>query len=160
MLVDSKIKNYQIYRKIVLLFIFLHQPSISDFCSSRHFSYWYYDDGDVWSDTELFNRIRLVIIGLTINLTFIGLSNSQRYFTLLINCTLETLVLISKLAIVLTDLTFMSLICPPGNSSMNCMLNFIIHQGPNTIMTVRSFSHKSRFICHFRIATLSRRIVF
>ena len=44
-------------------------------------------------------------------------------------------------------------------SFMNCTLGFTIYLGPNAVMTFRPSSHKSRFICHIRIATLSRRIV-
>ena len=49
----------------------------SDLCSSRPIFYWHYNDGGVWSDGELFDKIRLVIIVFAINLTFIALINLQ-----------------------------------------------------------------------------------
>ena len=42
---------------------------------------------------------------------------------------------------------------------MNCTLISIFHLGLNAVMIIRLSSYKSRFICHFRIATLSRKIV-
>ena len=81
MSVDIKTKSYQIYWRIALLFIFLYQPSILQILQLQAFPIsikkmevlaWlhiYYNG--------LFNRMRLVIIGLAINLTFIGLIGLQ-----------------------------------------------------------------------------------
>ena len=62
-------------------------------------------------------RIRLVVIGLAINACyhpyrsdFYRSDQSSRQFTLLINCTIGLLALLSKLAIIFTDLTFICLI--------------------------------------------------
>ena len=44
-------------------------------------------------------------------------------------------------------------------SLINCMLFSTIHLSPNAVMTIGLSSHKSRFICHFRIATLSKSII-
>ena len=42
---------------------------------------------------------------------------------------------------------------------MNCTLGSTIYLGPNAVMTARQSSHKSKFLFHFRIVVLSRRIV-
>ena len=44
-------------------------------------------------------------------------------------------------------------------SFMNCTLGFIIYLGPYAVITPRLSSHKSRFICYFRIVILLREIV-
>ena len=70
-LVDNKIKSYQIYGEIALLFIFLHQPLILQLLqphTNRH-----HNDGGIRSDGGLFDGMRLVIIAIAIDLTFICL---------------------------------------------------------------------------------------
>ena len=42
---------------------------------------------------------------------------------------------------------------------MNCTLSFIIYLGSNAVITTGLSSHKSRFICYFRITALLRGIV-
>ena len=71
MLVNSKTKSYQIYQGIVLLFIFLYQLSILQPLQPQ--AHWHYDDRGVWSEDRLFDGMRLVIIVIAIDLTFIGL---------------------------------------------------------------------------------------
>ena len=73
--VKNKIECYQIYSEITLLFIFLHQPSILR--SLQPQAHWYFEDGGIWSDGGLFDKIKLIIIAITIDLTFIGLIDSQ-----------------------------------------------------------------------------------
>ena len=125
-------------------------------------SYWHYDNRDVWSNGGSFNKMRLVIIALTINPTFIGLTDFQDNFTLLMNCTLGSLALLLKLAINFQSPDFhkSDLFPRQFTSLMNCMLGSTLYLDLNAIMTARPSSHKYRFICHFRIATLSRGIVF
>ena len=43
---------------------------------------------------------------------------------------------------------------------MNCTLGSTIYLGSDIVMTAGPFSHKSKFICHFRIDSLLREIVF
>ena len=45
-------------------------------------------------------------------------------------------------------------------SLMNCTLSSTIYLGSNVVMTAIASSHKSRFICYFKIATSLREIVF
>ena len=124
--------------------------------------YWHHNDGGVWSDSRLFGGMRFVFITFTINLTFINLINFWGNFTLLINCTLESLALLWKLAIDSHRCHFHNSDLSPRQFILfiNCTLDFTIYLGPNTGITARSFSHKSRFICHFRISVLLKGIVF
>ena len=45
-------------------------------------------------------------------------------------------------------------------SLINCTIDSTIHLGHNAVMTARPSSYKSRFIYHFKIAILSKKIVF
>ena len=87
----------------------------SNLCSPRLFSYWHYNDEGVRSDGELFDGINLIIIAFTIDLIFESLIDFQGNFTSIMNCTLGSLALLSKLAIVFTNPTFIGLICPQDN---------------------------------------------
>ena len=73
---------------------------------------------------------------------------------------LESLAWLLNFTIILTDLTFIDLICHQDNLFMNYTLGSTIHPGPNAIMSAEQSRHKSRFICHFKIVALLRRIVF
>ena len=124
-------------------------------------SYWHYDDGGVWFNSGLFDRMKLIIIALTSNLTFIGLINLQTNFTLLINFILGLLALLSKLATNSHRFDFhkFDLSLRQFTLLINCTLNSTMNQGLDAVMTTELSSHKSRYICHFRIATLSRGII-
>ena len=65
-----------------------------------------------------------------------------------------------KLAIVLPDLTFKGLIGPQNNSLINYTLGFTIYLSLNAVITARPSSHKSKFICHFRIAHYWEKLFF
>ena len=102
--------------------------------------------------------MRLFVISLIINAYYYSHRSDfhesdwfLKQFISLMNCTLELLTLLLKLAIILTDLTFISLIGPQDNLFMNYRVSSTIHLGANAIITVRPSSHKSRFIYHFRI---------
>ena len=71
MSVDNKTKSYQIYQEIALLFIFLYQLLI--LWPLQPQAHRHYDDRGVWSHGGLLDGMRLVIIAIAINLTFIGL---------------------------------------------------------------------------------------
>ena len=125
------------------------------------FSYWHYNDRGVWSDSRLFNGMRLVIIVLLlIWLSWVWLIFKTIYFThklhiWVIGVAIKTCYYSHKFHFYRFDLfprQFTSL--------MNCILGFTIHLGYNIVMTAGSSSHKSRYICHFRIITLSRGIIF
>ena len=86
------------------------------------FSYWHNTDGSVWFVYILVMvdcyRIKLIIYWScyqSYRSDFYRSDWSSRQFTLFINCMLESLTLLLKLAIVLNNLTFIDLICPQGN---------------------------------------------
>ena len=137
----------------------------SDFCSYRSFllvlRWWKHL---VWLNAyygRLFDEMRLVTIGLAINLTFIALIGLEAiYFTQklhawVIGRAIKTCYYSHRSYFYKFNLspTLFILI-------INCVLGFTIHLGLDTIITTRPSSHYSKFICHFRIATLSKKIVF
>ena len=129
--------------------------------AGQGFFYWHYDDKGIWSDSGLFDGMRLVIIALTINLTFIDLINFWGNFTSLINYTLGSLALLSKLTInsYRSDFHRSNLSLRQFTLLMNYTLSSTIYLGPNADIIAGSSNNKSRFICYFRIAALSRNIV-
>ena len=76
------------------------------------------------------------------------------------NSTLGLFVLLSKLAIDIIDLTFISLIGSQDNALINYTLNSTIYLGPNVVITTGPSSYKSRFIYYFRIAYYQKRLSF
>ena len=73
---------------------------------------------------------------------------------------LGSLALLSKLAIVLPDLTFKGLIDPRNNSHINYMLGCTIYLGPNAVMTVGLSSHKFIFLYYFRMTYYQEGLFF
>ena len=120
----------------------------------------HYDDEGIRSDSGLFDRMRVIIFAIAIDLTIIGLIDPKA-----INFTHELHACVIGVAIKTryrshrSDFHRSDLSLRQFTSLINCTLGSNIHLGPNTVMIARPSSYKSKFICHFRITILSKGII-
>ena len=115
------LKSIKSIQKILYFISFYINHWSSNFCSPSLF-YWQNNNKKVWSNYMLFivdcYRMKLVIYWSrcsSYRYNIYRSYRSSRQFTLPINGTLKLLALLLKLAIVLTDLTFIGLISIQGN---------------------------------------------
>ena len=156
MSIGSKANSYWIYQKIALLFIFLHQPSI--LWPLQLHVHQHYDNWGVWSDSKLFNGMRLVIIAIAIDLTSLvwsilkAIHFTHELYARVIDMAIKTWYCSQK-----SDFYKFDLSSRQFTLLINCTLGSIIYLSSNAVMITGPSSHKFRFICHFSITTLSRK---
>ena len=117
----------------------------------------------VWSNTYhggWFDVIKLVTIGLAIDLTFISLIDPlgnllHLWITRLCHWRFIQTCYFSHRS----DIHKSDLFSRQFTSIMSCTFNFTIYLRLDAVMTAGPFSHKSRFICHFRTKAILRRII-
>ena len=144
--------------------------------SSNLCSFWpHYNDRGVRSNGRLFDGIKLVIIAIAVDCLMEwgwSLLPLLSIWLLSVWSICEAIYFTHKLHARVISVAIKTCYCShrfdfhrsnPSlrqfTSLMNCMLGSTIYLSPNAVMIARPSSHKSRFICHFRIAILLRGII-
>ena len=124
-------------------------------------SYQHYDDWSDWSDCILIMVDCLIewrwssLVLLSIWLLKIWLIPETIYFTYKLYAWVIGVAIKTCYSFYKSDFYRFDLSLRQFTLLINCTLGSIIHLSPNAVMTTKLFSHKSKFICYFKIAALS-----